>query len=113
MYKSQNRKLKSSQYDNDKYMSICDKPHRYFQNGVENISTSEEKSYRGPKNRGYYVFIHGEESSTEKANCNFQRAKKIPIVLTPSPPADLEWDEDMGNTAPVTREDATWTAMYR
>lgn len=65
----------------------------------------------GENNRGYYVFIHDDDSSMEDSNFNYHRPGAL--CMTPSPQADLEWDENIGNFAAMTSEDETWSSMYK
>ncbi|CAB3249985.1 unnamed protein product [Arctia plantaginis] len=65
------------------------------------------------KNQGYFVFIHSEGSSSDESKIGSLKSPLSPTLLTPSPQADLEWDEEIGNVAPTTSEDETWSSMYK
>lgn len=64
------------------------------------------------KNQGYFVFIHSDGSSSDESRVPSSKSPLSPQALTPSPQGDLEWDEDIGNVAPTTSEDETWSSMY-
>ncbi|XP_028043178.1 ankyrin-3 isoform X1 [Bombyx mandarina] len=65
------------------------------------------------KNKGYFVFIHNDGSSSDETRVPSLKSPKSSSSMSPSPQADLEWDEDIGNTAPTTSEDETWSSMYK
>lgn len=73
---------------------------------------AKEYSSKADKNQGYFVFVHSEASSSDKSNLGSLKSQVTP-PLTPSPQADLEWDEDIGNVAPSTSEDEIWSTIYK
>ncbi|KAJ2953624.1 hypothetical protein O0L34_g1228 [Tuta absoluta] len=79
--------------------------------GRENINTTVDETQ--DKNQGYFVFIHSEGSSSDEGRIPGIRSALSTPSLTPSPQADLEWDEEIGNVAPTTSEDETWSSMYK
>ncbi|XP_075992285.1 uncharacterized protein LOC142987424 [Anticarsia gemmatalis] len=72
-----------------------------------------DQDVNADKNQGYFVLIHSEGSSSDESKINNLRSPLSPSSLTPSPQADLEWDEDIVNVAPTTSEDETWCSMYK
>lgn len=77
---------------------------KHDQNDESNVKSKTYNDRSFSKNQGYFVFIHGEGSSN--------KSPISPVTLVPSP-QDLEWDEEIGNVAPTTSEDETWTSMYK
>lgn len=53
-----------------------------------------------------YLYVVGDDRS-------FRGSPLYSVPMMPSPHDDLEWDEDIGNAAPVTSDDESWCAMYR
>ncbi|XP_061729376.1 ankyrin-2-like [Cydia pomonella] len=78
---------------------------------LENIGPSQTSNR--DVNRGYFVFIHSDGSSSDESRITSLLSPLSPVSLTPSPQDDLEWDEEIGNVAPTTSEDETWTSMYK
>ncbi|KPI93808.1 Ankyrin-2 [Papilio xuthus] len=114
--KCHKRKLKStSQYSETivKYKNYNDRTYRECQveKSVEIDSENQECS-KFDKNRGYFVFIHSDGSSSDESRISL-RSPVTPPALPLSPQIDLEWDEDIGNVAPTTTEDETWSSMYK
>ncbi|KAJ0181839.1 hypothetical protein K1T71_002561 [Dendrolimus kikuchii] len=109
--KSNKRKLKHDVGQDEqvgKYKSFCEKKFKdTSQSGFKDGSTKSDK------NQGYFVFIHNEGPSSNDTRIASLRSPLSPSPLTPSPQADLEWDEDIGTVAPTTSEDETWSSMYK
>lgn len=76
---------------------------------LESIESNQES--KSKMNRGYFVFIHSDGSSSDESRITSLLSPLSP--LTPSPQDDLEWDEEIGNVAPTTSEDETWSSMYK
>lgn len=80
----------------------------------KNFNEKKLKDCSNPvKNQGHFVFIHNDGSSSDESRFASLMSPVSPSSLTSSPQADLEWDEDIGNVAPSTSEDETWTALYK
>ncbi|CAH0700619.1 unnamed protein product [Spodoptera exigua] len=74
--------------------------------------TKVKGSQKTETNQGYFVFTHSDGSSSDESKIGSLKSPMTPSPLTPSP-QDLEWDEDIGNVAPTTSEDESWTSMYK
>ncbi|XP_041976210.1 ankyrin-3-like [Aricia agestis] len=106
--KSQKRKFRHNSHNEDtviKYKNLSDRSLRNYQ--LDKDSNSNDR------NQGYYVVIHSEGSSSDESRLNSLKSPTSPISLPSTPLADLEWDEEIGNIAPTTKEDETWSSMYR
>lgn len=106
--KCNKRKLKHDVEQDElggKNKSFCEKK-------FKDTSQSAGKS-KTDKNQGYFVFIHNEGSGSKETRIASLQSPLSPSTLTPSPLADLEWDEDIGTVAPTTSEDETWSSMYK
>ncbi|XP_026738480.1 serine/threonine-protein phosphatase 6 regulatory ankyrin repeat subunit B-like isoform X2 [Trichoplusia ni] len=79
----------------------------------DSFETCEAKTSRSDKNQGYFIFTHSEGSSSDESKTSSLKSPVTSSSLTPSPQADLEWDEDIVNVAPTTSEDETWSTMYK
>ncbi|XP_045771523.1 CARD- and ANK-domain containing inflammasome adapter protein-like [Maniola jurtina] len=109
--KSHKRKLKSTECEETviKCKNLSDRTFKETQLG-------ENDSLRGQnpdKNQGYFVFIHSEGSSSDESKIGGCKSPVSPSSLVSTPQADLEWDEEIGNVAPTTSEDETWSSMYK
>uniref|UniRef100_A0A2A4K1M0 SOCS box domain-containing protein n=1 Tax=Heliothis virescens TaxID=7102 RepID=A0A2A4K1M0_HELVI len=115
LVKCHKRKLRhNGQHDETvvKCKNLNDRTFKDFHFGQYEAVGVNETSSKADANQGYFVFIHSEGSSSDESKMSV----KSPITsspLTPSPQADLEWDEDIGNVAPTTSEDETWSSMYK
>lgn len=74
--------------------------------------TKVKGGQKSETNQGYFVFTHSDGSSSDESKIGSLKSPLTPSPLTPSP-QDLEWDEDIGNVAPTTSEDESWTSMYK
>ncbi|KAM3964727.1 uncharacterized protein ACR2FA_001117 [Aphomia sociella] len=113
--KSHKRKLRhDSQHDETvvKCKNISERSYKDYYMGHCSIGAIQESS-NSDKNQGYFVFIHSEGSSSDESKMSSLKSPVSPSTLTPSPQADLEWDEEIGNVAPTTSEDETWSSMYK
>lgn len=79
----------------------------------DRLYKEQPECMRPDRNQGYFVFIHSEVSSSDENRIASLKSPLSPTSLTPSPQADLEWDEEIGNVAPTTSEDETWSSMYK
>ncbi|XP_072936576.1 uncharacterized protein [Epargyreus clarus] len=112
--KSQKRKLKSSAQNDEmvvKCKNLNDRTMKTSKGPVE--STDSADDIQKDRNQGYFVIIHSDGSSSDESKINSLKSPLSPPSLVTSPQADLEWDEDIGNFAPTTSEDETWSSMYR
>lgn len=106
--KSQKRKLRHSGHIDQttiKYKSLCDRSLKTYH--IDNDSKLQDK------NQGYYVVMHSEGSSSDESRLNSLKSPSSPLSLPTTPLSDLEWDEEIGNIAPTTKEDETWSSMYK
>ncbi|XP_026757186.2 ankyrin-3 [Galleria mellonella] len=113
--KSQKRKLRlDGQHDETvvKCKNINERSFKEYCMGHCNIGAIQESSNM-EKNQGYFVFIHSEGSTSDESKMSSLKSPLSPTTLTPSPQADLEWDEEIGSVAPTTSEDETWSSMYK
>lgn len=110
--KTHKRKLRNFGYQHDetviKYKNRSD---RYSKSTEikENYHSYDETKIG---NQGYFVFVHGESSSSDESKLNSSITPTSPSSVI-STPSDLEWDENIGKFAPTTSEDETWTSMYK
>lgn len=109
--KSHKRKLKSTECEETviKCKNLSDRTFKETQLG-ENDSLQGQNP---DKNQGYFVFIHSEGSSSDESKIGGCKSPVSPSTLVSTPQADLEWDEEIGNVAPTTSEDETWSSMYK
>lgn len=108
-FKSQKRKLNFVS-DHDETVIKCK---NVIEKTANNTNTKYVRNEFSDKNRGYFVFVHDEESTADDNNLNILKSPVNSVSLTPSPQADLEWDEDIGNFAPVTSDDEAWSSLYK
>lgn len=110
--KSHKRKLRHDGLQNEtvvKCKSLSDRMFKdYYADSI--ASTADDSN---EKNQGYFVFIHSEGSSSDEGRIPGLKSPLSPPSLLTSPQADLEWDEEIGNVAPTTSEDETWSSMYK
>lgn len=110
--KSHKRKLRHDSQQNETVVKCKNLSDRMFKDYyAENIASTTEEGM--DKNQGYFVFIHSEGSSSDEGKLPGLKSPLSPPSLTMSPQADLEWDEEIGNVAPTTSEDETWSSMYK
>lgn len=115
LIKSHKRKLRhDGQFDDNvvKCKNLNDRTFKDLYVGQCSVGVTHE-TVGSDKNQGYYVFIHSEGSSSDESKISNLKSPLSPSTLTPSPHAELEWDEEIGNVAPTTSEDETWSSMYR
>lgn len=112
--KRHKRKLKNGINDETvvKCKNLSERTFKDYYVGQCNLGAVQENA-RAERNQGYFVFIHSEGSSSDESRISSLKSPLSPTTLTPSPQADLEWDEEIGNVAPMTSEDETWTSMYK
>lgn len=110
--KSHKRKLKHDSQQTETVVKCKNLSGRMFKDYyAESIASTTKESM--DKNQGYFVFIHSEGSSSDEGKLPGLKSPLSPPSLTMSPQADLEWDEEIGNVAPTTSEDETWSSMYK
>ncbi|XP_049869319.1 ankyrin-3 [Pectinophora gossypiella] len=112
--KSHKRKIVHEEANDEtvvKCKTLSDRNFMDYHVGRENFGPTTANSK--DKNQGYFVFIHSEGSSSDEGRVPGLKSPLSPPSLTPSPQADLEWDEEIGNVAPTTSEDETWSSMYK
>ncbi|KAJ8729440.1 hypothetical protein PYW08_001021 [Mythimna loreyi] len=116
LVKCHKRKLRNhGQHDETvvKCKSLNDRTFKDFHFAqYETVGVKDDPS-KSDTNQGYFVFIHSEGSSSDESKMGSLKSPITSSSLTPSPQADLEWDEDIGNVAPTTSEDETWSSMYK
>ncbi|GBP23948.1 Ankyrin-3 [Eumeta japonica] len=74
--------------------------------------SKSDKNQSIEKNQGYFVFNY-DEDGTDESQVSQVSVLSSMSPLTPSPQADLEWDEEIGNVAASTSEDETWSSLYK
>lgn len=110
--KSHKRKLKIDSQQNETVVKCKNLSDRMFKDYyAESIASTTAETME--KNQGYFVFIHSEGSSSDEGKLPALKSPLSLPSLTMSPQADLEWDEEIGNVAPTTSEDETWSSMYK
>lgn len=112
--KTNKRKLRSSSQQDDTVIK-CKNPHdRILKcNPVSENTSVLQDTQKCEKNQGYFVFIHGEGSSSDESKMCSLKSPVSPSSQVSSPLAELEWDEETANVAPTTSEDETWSSMYK
>ncbi|KAG6454088.1 hypothetical protein O3G_MSEX008474 [Manduca sexta] len=114
--KCHKRKIKQESSNGEsavKFKNVSDKKFKDYCVGQYEAIGIVEEGVKPDKNQGYFVFIHSDGSSSDESRFSGLRAPLSPPSLTPSPQADLEWDEDIGTVAATTSEDETWSSMYK
>lgn len=113
--KSHKRKLKHDSQHPETVVKCKNLNERNFKDcylDCGSVSTSPEETV-SIQNQGYFVFVHSEGSSSDESKISSFKSPLSPLSLMPSPQEDLEWDEEIGNVAPTTTEDETWSSMYK
>lgn len=114
--KSHKRKLKSGQYYETvvKWKNLNDRSYQecHLKHSDSLDCDIHECSYLD-NNQGYFVYIHSDGSSSDESRISNTHSPIPTPPLPTSPHIDLEWDEEIGCVAPTTREDETWSSIYR
>ncbi|XP_060810922.1 serine/threonine-protein phosphatase 6 regulatory ankyrin repeat subunit C isoform X2 [Amyelois transitella] len=113
--KSHKRKLRNYENNDETIVKCKNLNERTFKDFYVNQCSVEvtEENVSSEKNQGYFVFIHSEGSSSDESKISSLKSPLSPSTMSPSPHAELEWDEEIGDVAPTTIEDETWSSMYR
>ncbi|XP_038207814.1 ankyrin-2-like [Zerene cesonia] len=109
--KSHKRKYRGTGQHDDNVSKCKNRTHRVnvdFQNEKGNLISNSTKT---DKNQGYFVIVNSDGSSSDESRLSNIISPKSSLAATPL--AELEWDEDIGNVAPTTSEDETWSSMYK
>lgn len=106
------RKLRCNAQQDESVVKCKTSKDRNFKD-YDSFKKCEAKTSKGDKNQGYFVFTHSEGSSSDDSKTSSLKSPVLSASLTPSPQADLEWDEDIVNVAPTTSEDEAWSTTYK